>query len=122
MTITRIFASALLAAASLGTMSAANAVVPGSDTFERARDTAASQSVVEGSSYGTGGSATENRTYGYPGGAATRSSRDLVPGSSAGDEAADGDAIMSVVTGSPQGTVPAASGRTGRIVPGSDSF
>jgi len=122
MTITRLFASALLAAVSFGTMSAANAVVPGSDTYDRARDTAASQSVVEGSSSGASGTAAQSRSYGYPIAGATRSTRDLVPGSSVGDEAADGDAIMSVVTGRPQGTLPAAAGRTGRVVPGSDSF
>ncbi|WP_061934735.1 hypothetical protein [Aureimonas sp. AU22] len=121
MTKTRIIASALLAAASLGTMSTAQAVVPGSDTYERARDGAAVMSVIEGTaSRGGRGTVVDRSTYGFPN--ATASSGALVPGSRSVDDAAERDAIMSVIHGTPGANPSAGSAGIGAIVPGSDSF
>ncbi|WP_182086228.1 hypothetical protein [Aureimonas sp. ME7] len=126
MTKTRTLASALLAAASFGTMSVAHAIVPGSDTYERARDEAAVQSVIEGaSSTDRIGASPARATYGFPlataPASAARSGGGLVPGSRSVNDAADHDAIMSVVTGALAGTYSAAPGSAGRLVPGSDS-
>lgn len=121
MTKTRILAAALLAAASFGTMSSAHALVPGSDTYERARDGAAVQSVIEGAAARRGGTATESTTsYGFPN--ATSSNGALVPGSRSVDDAAERDAVMSVINGTPGASYTAGPGGIGSIVPGSDSF
>jgi hypothetical protein len=121
MTKTRILAATLLAAASFGTMSAANAVVPGSDTYERARDGAAVMSVVRGEAAQRGGASTRSTaTYGFP--TATSSSGALVPGSRSVDDAADRDAVMSVINGTPGASYTPGPAGVGSIVPGSDSF
>ncbi|KQQ85670.1 hypothetical protein [Aureimonas sp. Leaf324] len=121
MTKTRIIASALLAAASFGTMSAAQAVVPGSDTYERARDGAAVMSVIEGTASRVDvGTVTDRAIYGFPN--ATSSNGALVPGSRSVDDAAERDAVMSVITGTPGASYTAGPAGVGTIVPGSDSF
>lgn len=121
MTKTRILAATLLAAASFGTMSAANAVVPGSDTYERARDGAAVMSVVRGTASEAGATAAQDQaTYGFPN-TARSSNGALVPGSRSVEDTADRDAVMSVINGTPGANFTASPG-IGSIVPGSDSF
>lgn len=121
MTMTRTLASALVAFASLATVSTAGAVVPGSDTYERAQENAAVQSVITGQAAGRVGALPgEARTFGYPNAGAADGR--LVPGSSYFNDAADARSLNSVIRGVPEGVVRAAPSSSGRLVPGSDSF
>ena len=123
MTMTRILASTLIAAASFAAIPSAHAVIPGSDTYERARDNAAIQSVIEASAPLDQDTVDEGQSsYGFPSLDTSATRPGLVPGSSAVDDAADGRAIMSVINGTPGSTTFAAPGSTTMIVPGSDSF
>ncbi|WP_416355882.1 hypothetical protein ACLNGM_17375 [Aureimonas phyllosphaerae] len=120
MTKTHILAATLLTAASFASLSTANAVVPGSDTYERARDGAAVQSVIEGTAAQRSGTVTQSTSYGFPN--ATSPGGSLVPGSRSVDDAAERDAVMSVINGTPGASYTAGPGGIGSIVPGSDSF
>ncbi|WP_062013081.1 hypothetical protein [Aureimonas sp. AU4] len=120
MTKIRILAATLLAAVSLGTMSTANAVVPGSDTYERAAENRAIQSVITGEAAGRGVVAGETRAFGYPN--TRQSGQQLVPGSSYFNDEADSRSLNSVIRGIPEGIVGTPTAERGRLVPGSDSY
>lgn len=76
--------------------------------------------MIEGAAE-SGGTVIESTTsYGFPN--ATSSNGALVPGSRSIDDAAERDAVMSVINGTPGASHTAGPVGIGAIVPGSDSF
>ncbi|MBB3935832.1 hypothetical protein [Aureimonas phyllosphaerae] len=118
---TSIFASAVvLSLAALTGVASANGIVPGSDTYERAADGVAVNSVIRGETVAPRASVVESRSFGYP--ATEGAAVNVVPGSRYETRAIDSNAVNSVIRGDYHAGYTASPVEQVRVVPGSDSF
>ncbi len=119
---TSIFASAVvISLAALTGVASANGIVPGSDTYVRAADGAAVNSVIRGETAAAPrATVVESRSFGYP--VTEGAAVNVVPGSRYENRAYDSNAVNSVIRGDYRGTAVASPVEQVRVVPGSDSF
>ncbi|RIY02121.1 hypothetical protein D3218_07445 [Aureimonas flava] len=117
-----VFASAVVVSlAALTGAASASGLIPGSDTYERAADGVAVNSVIRGETAAAPrATVVETRSFGYP--AATGAAVNVVPGSRFETRAADSNAVNSVIRGDARGSYVPSEAVLVRIVPGSDSF
>ncbi len=117
-----IFASAVVVSlAALTGAASASGIVPGSDTYVRAADGVAVNSVIRGETAAApSATVTETRSFGFP--ASTGATVSLVPGSRHETRAADSNAVNGVIRGDFHGNYAGSTPVAGAFIPGSDSF
>ncbi len=116
------FASAVVVSlAALTGAASAQGIVPGSDTYVRAADGVAVNSVIRNETVAApSATVTETRSYGFP--VTTGAAVNVVPGSRFETRAADSNAVNGVIRGDYRGAYTASEVVSARVVPGSDSF